>query len=300
MTSVKKWLFGLVLCGAGLGSSTYLAMRLQRWDPHGFGLRPNQLIYLPSASQARLFSLGFSQVMADYYWVKGLQYFTEPVFAAVQYKNLGDFLEVVIGLDPDFEYAYKFAGIATPYDMGRNRIANAERSTSFLERGVSRFPQNWQLRFFLGYNYLNFHGQPQKAAEQFAEAAKIPGAPTYLKAFAARVYSVGGDVERALDFAQTMLNSTDDEDVRAMMKKRVEDLLAEKEIRRIEEGAKQFRDQMGRFPLDLGELVRNGFREPSESGYRLEPDGKAHPPDKYERMIIYVPHSEKEMGATTP
>src|SRR2546430_17272640 len=59
------------------------------------------LIFLPSPQQARLLSLGFNNVVADYYWVQSLQYFTDPTEWLNQYKNLADYLDLVVGIDPD-------------------------------------------------------------------------------------------------------------------------------------------------------------------------------------------------------
>ncbi len=104
-------------------------------------------------------SLGFEQLVADWYWVRAQQYFTEPANELNQYRNLGDFLDVIVGIDPDFEYVYKFAGIAIPYDTGRLRFANTDRAIGFLERGTKRFPNNWELRLYLGFYLLNFAGR---------------------------------------------------------------------------------------------------------------------------------------------
>lgn len=290
--SARNLILGLGACLSLTAAGTHLAIRLQRWQPHGYASRATELIYLPTPAQARILALGYREVVADYYWVRALQYFTEPSLAVVSYKNLADFLEVVVGVDPDFEYAYKFAGIAIPFDVGRGRFVNTERSTSLLERGVERFPNNWQLRFFLGFNYLNYHQQPAKAAEQFAAASKLPGAPRYLSAFTAKVFTVGGDIERAISFAETTLETAEDPEVQSLMKKRLRDLYAEKMVGRIEEGAQRFREQLGRYPFDLDELVRSGF-PPPPPGFVLNADGKAQPPAEFRRMILHVPHEER-------
>lgn len=278
--------FGAALACGLFGAAVFMATRLQEAsEEEGQRALASKLIYLPSVEQARLMALGFRQVVADYYWVLGLQYFTEPALKHRFYRNLGDYLELVIGLDPDFEYAYKFAGIAIPYDSGRLRWKNTRRATLFLERGVKRFPNNWQLHFYLAYNYLNFEKRPADAAEEFRKAGALPGAPTYLSAFAARIYSITGAVDQAIAFAEETMTTAGDPEVRQLMFERLQDLKREKELQRVEAGAKAFRERTGRFPKDMAELTATGF-PPPPTGYQLDSSGVASLPGG-ERMIIH-------------
>src|SRR5215469_7122306 len=180
-----------------------------------------ELIYLPSPSTARLMSFGFEQLSADWYWVKTLQYFVEPAQELNQYKNLADFLDVVVGVDPDFHYAYKFAGISIPYDTGRYRFANTDRAIDFLQRGIARWPDDWQMRLYLGYYLLTFRNDTEGAAEQFFRAAPIEGAPPYLKLFAGKLLALSGEVDRAKLFTEHMLSVTHDPNERAALAQRL-------------------------------------------------------------------------------
>jgi hypothetical protein len=243
------------------------------------------LIYLPTPAQARVMSLGFQQVMADWYWVKGLQYFTDTSQELNQFRNLGDFLDVVVGIDPDFEYAYKFAGVAIPYDTGRFRFANTERAIEFLQRGVARFPRNWELHFYLGFYLLNFRENPGAAAEEFAAAAAIPGSPDYLKRFAARLFSAAGDLDRARVFAETMAESTDDPVEKEKLQARVRDIEIERSLREVEAAARTFKERNGRWPVDLLELGVTQQLPALPPGVQLE-QGIARAPNT-ERMIVH-------------
>jgi hypothetical protein len=243
------------------------------------------LIYLPTPAQARLLSLGFQQLMADWYWVKGLQYFTDPAQEVKEYRNLGDFLEVVLGLDPDFQYAYKFAGIAIPFDTGRLRFSNTARAIDFLERGSKRFPGNWELHFYLGFYLLNFREDTAGAAEHFAAAARLPGSPEYMKLFAARLFSVSGDLERGRLFAEAMLASTTDANERAKLERRIRDIGMEGKLRQLEEAARRFHDERGRWPMNPMELSLAYNLPPLPPGVTLE-DGIARAPE-VERMVVH-------------
>lgn len=214
-----------------------------------------ELIYLPSPGTARLMSFGFEQLAADWYWIRALQYFVEPAQELNQYRNLGDFMEVVVGVDPDFHYAYKFAGISIPYDTGRYHFANTYRAIDFLERGVKRWPDDWQMRLYLGFYLLNFKNDPAGAAEQFAAAGPIPGAPPYLKRFAAKLLTLNGEVARAKLFTEHMLATTEDPEEQGRLKKRLEEIELEGSLREVEAAAERFRTGRGRWPIGLGELA---------------------------------------------
>lgn len=244
------------------------------------------LIYLPPPGTARLLSLGFNQVVADWYWVRALQYFTDPVQALNQYRNLGDILDVVVGVDPDYEYAYKFGGIAIPYDVGRLNWANSDKGIDLLQRGVAHFPGNWELHFHLGFYLLNFRKDPKAAAEHFALAAQIPGAPPYLKLFATRLFSAGGEIDRALVFAQTMLAQAEDPVERKHLEERIQSIRREKSLRELEEAVHRYREETGRWPTSLAELSASYGLPPPPPGVTISNGVLQTPPD-WDRLAVF-------------
>lgn len=271
-----------ILLGTGVAAGARADRMLSR-DP---GDEAQELMYLPPPETARLLALGFNQVMADWYWVKALQYFTDPFQATNKYRNLADILDVVVGLDPDFEYAYKFGGIAIPYDTGRLRWANADQAIDLLARGSKRFPENWQLHFHLGFYLLNFRNDPAGAAEQFASASRIRGSPPYLGRFATRLFSASGEVDRALVFAQTMLAGATDPAERKSLEERIQNIRLEGELRRVEDAARRFHEQRGRWPVTPTEATAAYGLPPPLEGITLV-EGVAHPPPGQERLIIF-------------
>ncbi len=287
------WIGGLLAC-ALLAAGTAQSYRLERRVRLSKD-SSKDLIYLPTPQQARIMSLGFTTILADYYWVKALQYFTDPYQALNHYRNLADYLDLVVSLDPDFEYAYLFGGISTPYDSGRMRFVNTDRSTSLLERGVRRFPDNWKMRLYLGYNYLNFHDRPKDAAEQFIEASHLPGAPHYLRPFAARLLTVAGDMDAAFTLVEQSLEDETNPELRRLLEQRLIDLQVERELRRIESAAATFQQQKGRLPTNLDELVTSGLLKEVPGGYSLGPDGVAQAPIDTDRMIIHVHPEEAKL-----
>lgn len=286
MSSSLRLASSLLLVALLLGAGVWQAVRFQMLAPASRGGGGDDLMYLPSAGQARLMSLGNTTLVADYYWIRSLQYFMDPTQARHGYRNLADLLDLVVSLDPEFEYAYEFAGIAVPVDAGRMRYLNVDRSIALLKKGIARFPDNWQLHFQLGFNYLNYANQPGPAAEELATAAKLPGAPPYLSQLAARVFAVSGDLDRATAFTKEMLGRATDPEYREAMRRRLDELDVERELRRIEAAAEAFRQAEGRYPRGLPELVSRGF-PPPPSDYLLDDQGRANRQGGAERMILH-------------
>jgi hypothetical protein len=278
------------LLGIGISAGARADLLLQR-DPTSSA---RALIYLPTPQQARMMAVGFDQVWADWYWVQALQYFTDTAQEINRFRNLGDFLDVVVGIDPDFEYAYKFAGISIPYDTGRFHFANTDRAIDFLQRGVKRFPNNWELHFHLGFYLLNFRDDAPGAAEQFAAAARIEGSPAYLKLFAARLFSVSGELERARVFAETMLASAGDDAEREQLRKRIREIELEHQLRDLESAARRFHQEWGRWPTPTEITVAYGVSLPSVDVRLVE--GKATVPD-HDRMVVHEHPTEDRVRA---
>lgn len=276
---------GIGTIGALLATSTLAGRYADQRQGTSDSMTARELLYLPSPAQARLMSLGFQQLVADWYWVRALQYFIEPANEINQYRNLADFMDVVVGIDPDFEYAYKFAGVGIPFDVGRMRYANTERAIGFLERGVQRFPHNWELRLYLGFYLLNFRQDTAGAAEQFAQAAPLPKAPPYLTRFAARLFSASGELDRARTFTEQMLAVTEDPDEQARLRKRLEDIALEARFREVEGLARRFKEDRGRWPYALAELATTHVLPPLPPDAVLE-DGTVTATTT-KRLVVY-------------
>ena len=88
---------GLAAIGALLLASYAAGRYVDQRQARNELLVARELIYLPSPATARAMSFGFEQLVADWYWVRGLQYFVEPAQELNHYRNLGDFLDVVGG-----------------------------------------------------------------------------------------------------------------------------------------------------------------------------------------------------------
>jgi hypothetical protein len=183
-------------------------------------------MYVPSGEFLKHFTLGFGQLMADYFWIKTISYFADHLLADRQYPWLYHILDLVTTLDPLFLSPYYFGGVILSLEANQ-----VEQSTTLLTKAMRYHPDKWNFPFFIGFNYWYYCGSPAKAAPYLEIAARLPGAPPYLKTFAARLYTESGRKDTALLFLREMLKNTQDPRMRAQIIKRTQEIFQGKNLR---------------------------------------------------------------------
>lgn len=226
------------------------AEALRRYQP--------RFVALPRPDIARYLSLGFRAVVADLYWIGAVNYFGDQRNSRVAYGELSNYLELILALDPDFEYAYLFGGMALPWNKGKGWV-NIDEAISILERGAKRFPNDWRLRFQLAFTYSEYRQRYKDAGNQLAAAAVLAGAPEYLGRLAARMYAATGDYDGALSIVEQLAGSIDDPRIRDGMLRRSEEIRTVKKLKKLEELVQRFSRERGRLPASLEELVSSGM-----------------------------------------
>jgi tetratricopeptide (TPR) repeat protein len=128
-------------------------------------------------------------------------------------------LDVITTLDPQWLYPYLFGGVTLSLDLDRPNLAN-----KLLRKGIQEHPDVWKLPFLVGFNAYFGLGDAKTAARFIDKASKLPGAPTYLKGFASRLYVKGGSRERALQFLKEVINQTEDPALRERLVERYQQI----------------------------------------------------------------------------
>ena len=189
----------IILCGM----STVVA--LARWtDAHRPPpvLRDTEELYI-SPETARRMSLSFNGLVADWYWLRTLQYVGRKVDAyqgdiqlddlsPLAIKQLAPLLDQSTTLDPKFMAAYEYAAVVLP-------SVDTEAAIRLTRKGIAANPHQWRLHKYLGYIYWQ-QKRYREAAEVYREGAQIPGVPDWMGAMAAQMELNGGsrDVARSL------------------------------------------------------------------------------------------------------
>jgi hypothetical protein len=232
------------------------------------------VLYIPSPKVVKRMSLGYSGVLADIYWTRVVQYFgTKHRAKSRQYLILAPLLDMTTTLDPKLLPAYQFGSVflAQKPPEGAGDPATAAR---LVEKGIQENPQAWRLYYDLGYIYWLELKDPAKAADAFERGSKIPGAHPWMRVMAAALAGHAGETETAIYMWSNILNSTDDQNLKANAVKRLLCLRVDSEVKILQDRVDRFTKEKGYVPSGWPELISAGLlrrvpADPKNNPYRL-------------------------------
>ncbi len=273
-----------LLLGALILIGFFTIFNLQRWmDARRPALDPaleDEQLYV-NAKWAKTLSMGFSGLVADWYWMRSLQYVGRKIIAAqaqenlslddlspLNLKRLAQYLETTVTLDPQFMAAYEYAAVVLP-------TVDRRAAIDIVQKGIEANPQEWRLHQHLGYIYWQMKDY-DRASDEYATGARLPGAPGWMQLMAARMKTQGGSRDVARNMYKQIYTDTDDPKMKELALSRLAQLqsLDERDlIRQILSGRQ---NQTGRCPLSwqeiAGLLSRAGFSLDA-AGNPLDPSG---------------------------
>jgi len=247
-------------------------------------------LYVKAATAKRM-SLAFNGLVADWYWMRSLQYVGGKIVAfrdthEGRFTNLSDLdlrllpslLGISTTLDPQFLAPYEYGAAVLPE-------INSDYATSLLESGVAANPSEWRLYQHLGYVCWQRH-EYQKASEVYAAGAKISGAPAWMAALSARMKAEGGSRDAAREMYRRLYESSSDPTVKDMVAKQVMRLNSLDERDEIRNVLSAFKAKNGRCVSSWREVAselravrlildpKTGAPlDPSKTGYELIKNG---------------------------
>lgn len=208
--------------------------------------------FVPSPEAARVASLGFRALVADYYWLQAVQIVGATERDPTRHApTLGRLVDVVTTLDPWVDHPYRFAAVWMTDSERSVREANR-----LLERGISYHPDEWRDRFYLGFNTLYYLGDDARAADAFAGAIRLPGAPVYLKRLVARLRAQGGDLDVATTLLQELWRNTEDPYAKAEYEKALDEVETERRARFLDAARAEYRRRHGKDIAAVADLLQ--------------------------------------------
>jgi hypothetical protein len=206
-------------------------------------------LYLPRSGALKAMSLGHHELAADLVFIRAIIYFGGELAGGRAYKWLDNYLETIVRLDPTFRTPYRWAGVATMYHGRAITRENVLASNHFLELGTAQFPNDWELPFMAGCNYL-FELQTddpeekklnqRKGAELMRHAAITGGGPSWLPLLAATILRKEGREEAAIRHLEEVYVTTRDEKTRQEVKNRLISLHSQIDFKKAERDHKAF------------------------------------------------------------
>lgn len=174
-----------------------VALQIVRDRAYAYVHVDKQVLYVSSGEVMRRATLSYDTLLADVYWIRALQHYGGERQKPPQerrYDLLYPLLDLATTLDSRFTIGYRFGAIflAEPHPGGAGR---PDQAIALLEKGVAFNPNKWDYYHDIGFIYYwNLHDY-HKAADWFSRGGNLPGAPFWLKSYAAVMLTRGGNRE---------------------------------------------------------------------------------------------------------
>jgi hypothetical protein len=232
-----------------------------------------------NGNTAKRLSLSFNGLIADWYWMRSLQYVGRKVLilppgamldslGKTNLKLLPALLDTATSLDPEFIEPYEYAAIVLPG-------SDVDAAIRLTKKGIAANPSSWRLYHHLGYIYWQ-QGDLGSAAETYDKGGQIPGAPAWMTAMKAKMIADGGGRATAREIYSRMYEGSTDEKVKDMAQRRLLQLDAFDQIDTLEKVLEAVKTRLGRCPLNWKEvepIFRAARVRVDRSGAPLDPSG---------------------------
>jgi hypothetical protein len=235
-------------------------------------------------------------LLVDLYWLRVLNAIGDNE-SDRKNRALYDYGVFLTELDPRFYHAYLYVAINVPSSRGRTWVNN-EQAEDLLTRGIKQFPLDVRLQTIrAGFRLVHMHDYAF-AAQAFAEAAMLPGAPPLFGPLAVKLRA-HANTETALEVARNMLEATQDPERRAEFEAQVHDLQLELELKQVDAAIVEYNKRMMRPPTSLTELREAGLYSgpgvDSQGGQiGIGADGLATSTSLLKRVRLYTERTFKE------
>ena len=272
MTGARQTVVFALAIAAMLALAT--AVQLVRDRTYAFTAVDDRVLYVRSGAAIKRIALSYDAILADVYWIRAIQHFGRERLKATghRYDLLFPLLDLTTALDPKFNVAYRFGAIflAEPHPGGAGR---PDQAIELLTKGIAANPTKADYYHDIGFIYYwNLHDY-QNAAEWFNRGAEQPGAPWWLRTYAAVMLTRGGDRQASRAMWQQIRANEDNEWLRNTAEMRLLQLDALDHIDILERMVQDFRARTGRLPLSweqMAGMLRGIPVDPSGTPYTLD------------------------------
>jgi hypothetical protein len=260
------------------------------------------LLFFSSPELIKKMALGYDRLIADFYWMRTIQYYgrrEEAAKRAIRYKNLPALLDITTTLDPQLLDAYRAGSyfLSEPDPIGAGRPMEAVK---LLDKGIRANPHEWRLFFEKGFVYYIYLNDFKTAGEVWLSAGRLLGAPHWMESLAAVSLSKGGAMDVAAYLWQRQYQGSDRADVRENARNYLISLQVAKDLWTLEILAEKFKAKNDSWPGSIEMLLRSQKRkynsadplgtpyqhDPQTGAFRLNPESKVRYlkiPDSYKQ-----------------
>jgi tetratricopeptide (TPR) repeat protein len=219
-----------------------------------------EMMYLPDPEIIRRLSFGHEGLVSDMYWLRTVQYYGGKRRDVIKqnYQLLEPLLRITTALDPEMLLAYRFGAIflSEPQPVGPGE---PEKALAFLDEGIRRNPDAWQLIFDKGFIYFWQLKDYRRAAEWFQRGSEHPGAPEWLGGLAAFALECGGDIETSRYLWTKQYEASSNEKMRANAMAHLRSLRVDEDLWTLEFLLERYQETARRLAASWEDLIRTGL-----------------------------------------
>lgn len=224
-------------------------------------------------------SLGFNGLVADWYWMRSLQYVGKKIISVpedvpiddlgqLNLKLLAPLLDTATTLDPEFLDPYEYAAVVLP-------AVDVQQAIRIARKGIDANPTAWRLYHQLGYIYWQ-QKDYLAASDVYRRGSEVPGAPPWMTAMRAKMAADGGSRATAREIYTRMYAQSADEKVKDMAQRRLIQLDSLDQRDGLRKMLTGYQARAGQCPAtwrEVNQLLR-AIRAPLDaSGAPLDPTG---------------------------
>ncbi len=235
---------------------------------------------------------GFEGLVADWYWMRSLQYIGNKFVKNSDKKiSLDDLkplnprllyplLDNAVTLDPKFIPVYNYGAIVLP-------AVDPEQAIAIAKKGIRNNPGEWRLYHYLGFIYWRLE-RYQEAAEIYEQGSMIKGAAPFMKLMAAKLRSDAGSRDTARAIYRQVYDQAGDSQTRENASLRLLQLDSLDERDSIRDSIAEFKNTNGRCPASWRELtpLLSRIQLPGGREFRVDQAGNVvDPTDAPYRLV---------------
>lgn len=227
-------------------------------------------LYLPSEDKLRLITLGFNNFASDVLWFNTVNYFGREYDSTKDYRWLGQMCSLVTSLDPHSPHVYEFCSSMLSW------IAKEpEKSAELLRRGVDAMPNEWRLRYLLGFTYWYFLERKDLARVELEATAKLPGTPPFVASMASRLMVADDDPQTAIAFLSDMIKNSKDAHAQQALTEKLRLAKISVDINNLKKAMAVYEQKKGARVTDLKQLaeariIKGTLTDPFGGTYYLD------------------------------
>jgi hypothetical protein len=215
-TRIVKILIFIIAIGMLLGSAKLV-------EPIAAQKAEIELTYLPSSEFIKTVSLGYSDLVADLYWLKAVQYYGGYRLNQNDIALFSHLVDMITDLDPQFLGAYKLGALVIKEDLGLH-----DEAVRLMEKGLRHNAGDYWLTFEMGFLHYLGGDDYREAEKYFRLAATYPGADERAARFAADAAAKGGNIETSISLWKALAEGSDNRYIKELAERYIASLEAKR------------------------------------------------------------------------